>query len=236
MLHQADILLLISAASIGFLHTLLGPDHYLPLSALARSQNWGQGRTAIIAVLSGIFHLSGSILIGGIVVWLGKESADVLWLHSIRGTFAGWILLCFGIIYLIWGVKKATLNKRHSHRRIHFKSGFHRHTYDHLQNEHRHIHSPSRWPSWIIFIVFVLGPCEPLIALMLMPMNSSVKIMPLLMLAIYSFITLLTMLSAVLLCYWGIGMGFTGKYERYVHVFSGGIISISAVGMLFLGL
>ena len=32
--------LLVSALSIGFFHTLLGPDHYLPFILLSRSRNW----------------------------------------------------------------------------------------------------------------------------------------------------------------------------------------------------
>jgi len=41
------ILILGSAAFIGFIHTLLGPDHYVPFVALARSRNWSIKKHAL---------------------------------------------------------------------------------------------------------------------------------------------------------------------------------------------
>ena len=35
-----------SAASIGFIHTILGPDHYLPLVAMAKTNGWSGPKTA----------------------------------------------------------------------------------------------------------------------------------------------------------------------------------------------
>ena len=33
-----------SAASIGFVHTILGPDHYLPLVAMAKTNGWSANK------------------------------------------------------------------------------------------------------------------------------------------------------------------------------------------------
>ena len=37
--------LLIAAITIAFLHTLTGPDHYVPFIALAKARGWGFGKT-----------------------------------------------------------------------------------------------------------------------------------------------------------------------------------------------
>ena len=33
-------LLILTAVSIGFVHTLVGPDHYLPFVAMSAARNW----------------------------------------------------------------------------------------------------------------------------------------------------------------------------------------------------
>ena len=48
------IVLMGTAASIGFFHTLLGPDHYLPFIVMSRARNWSAARTLVITVLCGL--------------------------------------------------------------------------------------------------------------------------------------------------------------------------------------
>ena len=44
-------LLILTAASIGFVHTLLGPDHYLPFVAMGQPARWSTRRTLWITSL-----------------------------------------------------------------------------------------------------------------------------------------------------------------------------------------
>jgi len=46
-------LLLVSAASIGFVHTLLGPDHYIPFIALAKAGDWSKKKLLSVTSLCG---------------------------------------------------------------------------------------------------------------------------------------------------------------------------------------
>ena len=46
----------LAAVSISAVHTLLGPDHYLPFVAMSRVGKWSLRKTAIITVLCGIGH------------------------------------------------------------------------------------------------------------------------------------------------------------------------------------
>ena len=49
-----------SAASLGFVHTILGPDHYLPLVAMAKTNGWSAPKTASYVAVCGISHLLGT--------------------------------------------------------------------------------------------------------------------------------------------------------------------------------
>ena len=64
------VILIISAASIAFVHTLLGPDHYVPFIAMAKARGWSLPKTLRVVLLCGSGHLVGSVALGifGIVV------------------------------------------------------------------------------------------------------------------------------------------------------------------------
>ena len=76
--------LTITAASIGFLHTLLGPDHYLPFIAMSRARQWSPARTALVTVLCGVGHVAGSVLPGVIGIALGPAGAGAALVASGR--------------------------------------------------------------------------------------------------------------------------------------------------------
>ena len=67
------LLLSFTAASIGFIHTLFGPDHYLPFIMMARARNWPVYKTAWITFLCGLGHVGSSILIGAIGITVGAS-------------------------------------------------------------------------------------------------------------------------------------------------------------------
>ena len=93
-----------SAASIGFVHTILGPDHYLPLVAMAKTNGWSAPKTASYVTVCGIIHLLGTLLVGGLAIVLGLAFLNLETVQSLRADFAGWFLLCFGAIYFAWGI------------------------------------------------------------------------------------------------------------------------------------
>ena len=63
--------LIATAASIGFFHTLVGPDHYLPFIVMAKSGKWSLFKTGCVTVLCGLGHVLSSILLGAIGIALG---------------------------------------------------------------------------------------------------------------------------------------------------------------------
>ena len=53
-----------TAATVGIVHTVLGPDHYLPFVAMAQARGWSTAKTATITGVCGIGHVLGSVVLG----------------------------------------------------------------------------------------------------------------------------------------------------------------------------
>ena len=104
--------LLSAAASIGVIHTLLGPDHYLPFIFLGRARGWSAGRTAGITAAFGAAHVLSSVLLGTVGLILGSMAARIEWLEAARGSLAAWALVAFGIAYGVWGLRRSVRHTR----------------------------------------------------------------------------------------------------------------------------
>jgi len=107
--------LLVSAASIGFLHTLFGPDHYLPFIAMAKARKWSVLKTTMIILMSGIGHVSSSVVLGLLGVAFGIAVNKLEIFESVRSSVAAWMLIAFGLIYFVWGIRKAVRGYTHKH-------------------------------------------------------------------------------------------------------------------------
>src|SRR3954471_15265739 len=105
---QADIeVLMVTAVSIACLHTITGPDHYLPFVALSKSRGWSFGRTIFWTITCGCGHVWSSVLLGLGGAAIGWSLAKISWLENVRGGVAGWALVAFGICYATWGLINA---------------------------------------------------------------------------------------------------------------------------------
>ena len=231
-------ILAITAASIGFFHTLLGPDHYLPFIMMARAGKWSYSKTAVVTALCGLGHVASSVLLGLAGIFLGTQLSRLEAFESARGEIAAWLLIVFGLVYCIWGVRKAVLNRPHRHVHDHNGGVSHEHSHDH-HDEHAHPHLEKSRPSytpWVLFVIFVLGPCEPLIPILMYPAARHNMGSVILIGAIFSIVTVSTMLAAVMLPLAGVKIIRLGWLERYSHALAGAIIMFSGLGIRFLGL
>ena len=77
--------LMFTAVSLGFIHTLLGPDHYLPFVALSKSNNWSFKKTLWISGVCGIGHCFSSVLIGFLGIALGVVVGKLETIEGTRG-------------------------------------------------------------------------------------------------------------------------------------------------------
>lgn len=212
--------ILLTAASLGFIHTVLGPDHYIPFVALAKARAWSKARTAVITFLCGLGHVLSSVLIGLAGIWLGAAVGKLEWIEGIRGDVAGWLLVAFGLVYMVWGVKKALRGEKHSHAHSH-GGPEHAHAHGH-EPEHAHPHGPAAAVTpWALFIVFVFGPCEPLIPVLMYPALNTGLGLAAAAAALFSVVTIATMMSAVFLLLWGVKLFPAERLERYSHALAG---------------
>jgi sulfite exporter TauE/SafE len=228
----------LTAASIAFFHTLLGPDHYLPFVVMARARRWTPAKTAWVTALCGLGHVGSSILLGAVGIALGIGVSRLEGLESVRGNLAAWLLMAFGLAYFAWGLRRAIRRRPHSHRHDHIDGTSHDHTHTHTEN-HVHAHPEGTGASltpWVLFTVFVLGPCEPLIPLLMYPAAKSSTVGVVAVATIFGAVTIATMLGVVLISTLGISRIPMRQLERYTHALAGGTIFLSGFAIQFLGL
>ena len=222
-------ILLFTAASIGFLHTLTGPDHYLPFIVMGKARNWNMSKTLWITFLCGLGHVGSSIAIGAIGIALGLGVKKLLIVESFRGDLAAWAFIAFGFIYFLWGMWKALKGKPHKHVHLHTNGSMHVH-------EHGHGEKPVNLTPWILFTIFVLGPCEPLIPLLMYPAAKTHIGAVALVAIVFSIITITTMMGIVVLTMRGINFLQMKVLEKYMHALAGAAICLSGCAIVFLGL
>src|SRR5512136_3062953 len=102
-----------TAASLGFIHTVIGPDHYLPFIVMARARRWPLPKTLLISFLCGLGHVLSSVVLGFLGIGLGIALTKLKGVESFRGSLAAWLLIGFGLAYFVWGARRALKNRPH---------------------------------------------------------------------------------------------------------------------------
>jgi ABC-type nickel/cobalt efflux system permease component RcnA len=237
---SSEILVLAgTAAALGFVHTVIGPDHYIPFIAMGRARRWPLPKTLLISFFAGLGHVASSVILGFIGLALGIAVAKLEGAESVRGGFAAWLLIGFGFAYFVWGLRRAIRNKPHTHRHLHGDGDAHDHEHGHA-TEHAHVHDAPRGKAnitpWILFTIFVFGPCEPLIPLVMYPAAKHDFGGVLFVAAAFGLTTILTMLTIIAVSSYGLSFVRFGRYERYAHAMAGAVIFVSGLGVKLLGL
>lgn len=237
-MNQEFFLLLITTISVAFIHTLTGPDHYLPFIVIAKAKKWSLSKTTWFTALCGVGHVGSSVVLGFTGIALGIAVGKLELWEGIRGSIVSYIFTAFGLIYFVWGMRRAIRNRPHKH--IHFHSNGNAHHHEHTHHEeHLHIHEKKdkiNITPWILFTLFIFGPCEPLIPLVMYPAAKHNYGQLILVSSVFSIITILTMLTLVLVTSYGIKLLPMKAMEKYSHALAGGTILLCGLGMLFLGL
>jgi nickel/cobalt exporter len=212
-----------TAAGIGFIHTILGPDHYVPFIVISKARGWSGRKTAIVTSLCGLAHVVSSILLGAVGLFLGIVVFKLESIESFRGDLAGWLLMAFGLVYLVWGIRYAARDGSHNH-----------HT-------HGHSHDPGTRAAqsltpWVLFTIFVLGPCEPLIPLIMYPAAKQSMVAVAAVAVLFGVTTIATMLASVMASYYGLSKLSLPRAERYLHALAGLTILLCGGAIMFIGL
>ncbi|MFC1624455.1 sulfite exporter TauE/SafE family protein [Candidatus Omnitrophota bacterium] len=232
------MILYITAALIGFVHTVFGPDHYLPFIVMSRARRWSFIKTGLVTILCGLGHIVSSVIVGilGIILGIGVMRLETL--EAARGNLAGWALIVFGFTYFVWGLHRMLRNKPHQHFHAHRDWEDHSHRHSHT-SEHVHVHDKEgrgNITPWVLFTIFILGPCEPLIPILMYPAAKKSIFGLIGVTAIFGIVTIVTMLSIVMVASFGINLIPLRRFERYTHVLAGGTILLCGLAIQFLGL
>jgi ABC-type nickel/cobalt efflux system permease component RcnA len=232
------VVLLASSAGIAVLHTLAGPDHYLPFIVMGRARRWQLGRMIFWTSLCGFGHVASSVLIalGAVIFGHGLERVEMI--EEFRGNLAAWAMIAFGAVYFAWGVKKAFRARPHNHVHAHGTGAEHSHRHSH-GGEHAHLHGEGagfKLTPWILFAIFVLGPCEPMIPLVMYPAARESWMEMWGVVAVFSLLTVGAMLVTVLLAVRGIALLPLQRIERFTHAIAGATVCAAGCAIQFLGL
>lgn len=231
--------LLVTALTLGLVHTVIGPDHYLPFIMLGRAQGWSMRKALGWTLACGVGHVLSSVVLGSVGVGLGWAVAGMVELEGARGSLASWGLIAFGLVYFLWGLWRA---RRGGHSHLHAHSDGHVHVHAHQHAEApvplgheaaRHDHGGpqdrQRRTVWVLMIIFVLGPCEPLIPLLMVPAAEHSMWGVAAVAGVFGAVTVGTMLLLV-------GLGMAGlralrwpALERYVHAVAGLTLLLSGL-------
>ena len=242
---NSDLFILCTtAATIGFIHTALGPDHYLPFIVMTKARRWSLSKTTWVTLACGIGHVASSLLLGLVAIMLTVSVFKIEALETFRGSVAAWLLIGFGFAYFIWGVHRALRHKPHAHllsvnsalsnistssldgnpahERKHHE--YEAHNLDgvissspksnHRSTSQQHSKRQELTP-WFLFLLFVLGPCEPLIPLLMYPAATSSIAGVLVVSLVFALSTMFTMLTIVLISCWGLAHIRLERFERF---------------------
>ncbi len=206
--------LALTAVTIGSLHTA-APDHWVPFAILARARNWSARRTAGLTLLCGFGHVTVSALLGLIGLFFGVRLLESFG-HRM-GSFAPLLLIGFGVVYGLWGLRRAVPPRLHGHSHAHYD----------------HVHDPSRVSAGTLFLLFSADPCVAVVPLLFAaaPLGAARTIAIVLL---YEAATLATMLAFVLPARAGTRVFRAPWLDRYGDAAAGGVIA--TVGLMVAGL
>lgn len=236
-METSTILLAGTAVTLGFIHTLVGPDHYLPFIVMGEARQWTIRKTMFITFLCGLGHVLSSVVLGFVGIFAGLSLSKLQLFESFRGNIAAWLLIAFGLVYMLISLRSLYRKRKHMHSHDHADGTKHAHEHNHFTG-HSHVHVSDRknLTPWILFLVFVLGPCEPLIPLVMYPAAENNISGVIIVAVLFSLVTIVTMMSVVLAFRLGLSRINLKPVERYVNVIAGATIAVSGLAIQVLGL
>jgi nickel/cobalt transporter (NicO) family protein len=116
MSDSSALLLIGAVAAVGVLHTIV-PDHWVPITLIARQRGWTQAETARTALKAGIGHALSTLVIAA-VVWLAGVAVAQRFGHWVD-TIASLALVGFGLWIAIFSWRDLHGHGGHGHSHGH---------------------------------------------------------------------------------------------------------------------
>ena len=208
--------LLLGAITVGAVHAL-SPDHWVPFAAVARARGWSMARTARVAAACGFGHVTVSVLLGIVGLFLGIEVLEAFGRRM--QSVAGILLIGFGIAYAVWGLRHEMGKCLHGHAHGHYD----------------HVHDPSKTTAWGLFVLSCADPCVAVVPIVFAAAPLGVASAITIVVA-YEAATLGAMVALVLLARSGVKLIRMRLLDHHAHAAAGAFIAVVGIVLLVLGL
>ena len=109
MLNSDIFSIILGSLVLSVLHALI-PNHWLPVLAISRKENWTLNQTTSVTFISGLSHALSTVMIGLIIGLVGVKLAENI--EDFTHILAPVILISLGIFYIYQ-------HYRHKHFHIH---------------------------------------------------------------------------------------------------------------------
>ena len=126
------LLLVAAVATVGVLHTIV-PDHWVPITLIARQRGWSKPETARAALQAGTGHVLSTLLIA-LVVWLAGVAFAERFGHIVD-TVSSLALIAFGGWFAVSAWRDLRKHGTHGHT--------HSHDFPHLHRNDQGAHPSS---------------------------------------------------------------------------------------------
>src|SRR5258708_25017171 len=137
MNYGPEMLLVAAVATVGVLHTIV-PDHWVPITLIARQGAWSKSEPTRAALQAGTGHVLSTLLIA-LVVWLAGVACAERFGHIVD-TVSSLALIAFGGWFAVSAWRDLRMHGGHGHS--------HSHDFPHLHGDDhgarpRSVHGPE---------------------------------------------------------------------------------------------
>jgi nickel/cobalt exporter len=200
--------ILTAAIIISLLHALI-PNHWLPILAIGKKNQWSIGEVTEVTFLTALAHISSTLIIGLGLGWAGNHLVE--YVEDITHWIAPCILILMGIVYIY---------RHYKHRHFHLHGG--------------PIQSDSKKAVIVsLSLAMFLSPCMEIEALFLMAGIQSIFLLFTVGL-VYSFITLAGMIILVRIAYKGLNKFDSHKIEHNAGIITGITLVLTGIASYFI--
>jgi hypothetical protein len=234
MTEPSELLLVGAVAAVGVLHTMV-PDHWVPITLIARQRGWTKTETARAAFKAGIGHVLSTLAIA-LIVWLAGVAVAQRFGQWVD-TIASAALVGFGLWIAVSAWRDLQGHSAHGHSRGHGHADDSAHTTDSPEHEHPHSgrdHDPVRADKsknrTALLLILGSSPMVEGIPAFFAASKYGAGLVAL-MSIVFGAATIATYVLLCVLSTAGLQRVRLGAFERYGEVLSGGFIAL--VGFAF---
>lgn len=219
-----ELLLVAAVGAVGVLHTLV-PDHWVPITLIARQQGWSRRETALAALQAGTGHVVSTLLIG-LAVWIAGVAFATRFGQTVS-VLSSLALIAFGG----WIAISSWLEVR-GHGAHHGHDHAHEHPHEHGDDDARAAGvRPKRSTRTALLLILGSSPMVEGIPAFFAAVKYGAALIAV-MAVVFAASTIATYVALCVSSTAGLQRVRLGAFERYGEVLSGAFIAI--VGVVFL--